>query len=192
MREPHRAYIVALMADLTRFRGFAETADPEVLFEKLGEYHAAVGKTVDSHGGRIIDYAGDAVFAVFNDPQMIDEPERHALTAAVELRDRFGDLSERWAREGHRMGLRIGLDAGFATLGRIGYEGHYSYGAIGRVVIAATLIAHQGRTGQIFVSQRLASAVDRLVVTRDAIEVQDPGLAQPLKVVEILGLRVPA
>lgn len=192
MREPHRAYIVAMLADMTRFRTFADVADPEVPFEKLAEYHRAVEETVENDGGQTIDYAGDGAFAIFNDPAAIADPEYHAANAALAVRERFAALAAKWVREGYRLGLRIGMDAGFATLGRIGYEGHYSYGAIGGTVNSAALIAHNARSGQIFASQKLASSIGDRVATRPVADIPIEGLAQPLKVVEIVALQAPS
>jgi class 3 adenylate cyclase len=35
------------------------------------------------------------------------------------------------AKAGTELGLGIGIEAGYATLGRIGFEGRYDYGALG-------------------------------------------------------------
>jgi class 3 adenylate cyclase len=190
--EPHRAHIVAMFTDMTDFRTFAETADPELLFDKLQQHHRLLGETIDGHGGQIIEFNGDGVLAVFNDRVPLAEPEHEAIAAALALREAFTAVARTWEREGIKLGFKVGLDAGYATLGRVGYEGHPAYGVVGRVVIGAALITRIARSGQILASQRCAAAVGERLVTRALEDVVDRKLSQPLKLVEILGLKVAA
>ena len=57
------------------------------------------------------------------------------------MRDGFATLAERWHRLGYDLGLGIGIAVGYATLGRIGFEGRYDYGAVGNVVILASRLS---------------------------------------------------
>jgi len=192
VRDPHRAFVVAMFVDMTDFRSFAETADPEVLFATLQHYHQLVGEAVDASGGQVIDFAGDGIFAVFNDRVPLPSPELTAVSTAIALRDSFDDVAARWAREGAQLGIKFGLDAGHATLGRIGYEGHWAYGAIGRVVINAALISRRARNRQIFASERVVSAIEGHVVVSPVEDVTDPKLSRPLRIVEVTAAGVPA
>ena len=68
-------------------------------------------------------------------------PER-AVRMALEMRDRVGELAEGWRRQGHDLGFGVGIAQGYATLGRIGFEGRSDYAAIGTVTnLAARLCA---------------------------------------------------
>ena len=55
---------------------------------------------------------------------------------------------------GYELGLGVGVATGYATLGRIGFEGRYDYAAIGNAVILASRLSSDARAGQILVSQR--------------------------------------
>lgn len=186
-----------MFVDLTGFVKFADSADPEVLFGTLQRYHAAMGEIIDAHSGRAIDFIGDGIFAIFNDPVEIAEPEYHALRAAVEMRDRFRSLAEGWAREGIRLGIKISLDAGYATLGRIGYPGHHTYGAVGRTINSAGLMIRAVEEDKIMASERLMSAVEDRFETRlvpDAVleklgTVLERRSKRAVAVVEVVGLR---
>ena len=93
MKDPHRAFVVALFADMTGFRSFAETADPEVLFETLTQYQRFIGTTVDARGGQVVDYSGDGVFSIFNDRVPLAEPEVETAATAIALQDGFTGLA---------------------------------------------------------------------------------------------------
>jgi len=57
-------------------------------------------------------------------------------------------------KRGTELGLGIGIEAGHATLGRIGFEGQYDYGALGPVTNLASRLSTQAAAGQIMIGQR--------------------------------------
>ena len=79
-------------------------------------------------------FLGDGLMVLFNDPLPCDDPAQRAATLALDLRDAMVELSEQWAQQGYELGFGVGIAHGFATLGRIGFEGRSDYTAIGSVV----------------------------------------------------------
>jgi class 3 adenylate cyclase len=61
--------------------------------------------------------------------------------------------------------LLIGICAGYSTLGRIGFEGRYDYGAVGNVVILARRLSDVASPGEIPISQRALAPIDERVVS---------------------------
>ena len=129
----HRTYISCLFCDLRGFTSFSETAAPEELFEVLRGYHEIVGALIEPHLGTLEHFAGDGLMVFFNDPVEIEDHELQAIRFATAARERFAQLAQAWQRRGIQLGLGIGVEAGYATLGRIGFEGRYDYGAVGPV-----------------------------------------------------------
>ena len=155
----HRRQITAMFCDLRGFTSFAESAEPEEVLGVLREYHAAVGEVVISRGGTVEHFAGDGLMAFFNDPSVVPEHEKVAVNAALEIRTRFETLASGWSKRGYELGLGIGLSVGYATLGRIGFEGRFDYGAVGNVVILASRLSDSAKPGEVLISQRLNAAV---------------------------------
>ena len=79
-------------------------------------------------------------------------------------RDQVRTLAEGWSRVGHDLGFGVGIAQGFATLGRIGYEGRFDYAAIGSVTNLAARLCAEAGAGQVLVSPRVFSAVDDVAV----------------------------
>mgnify|MGYP001614921660 CR=1 FL=1 len=186
---PHRAEITVVFTDLTHFRNFVEVAEPEIVVSVLREMHLLLGEIVTGLGGVVIDYVGDGVFFMFNDPTPVSDPEIRAVSAAVEIRDQFRPVSERWQRTyGTRMAMRIGVHSGFATLGMLGFPGHERYGPVGKTVVLAALCSREARDGQIIVTQRVAAAVESVAVLEPLPDMSQR-LDRPVKVFNVLGLR---
>ena len=159
----HRREITALFADLRGFTAFAERAEPEEVLGVLRQYHEAVGELAVLNGGTVEHFAGDGLMVFFNDPTPVVDHQLAAVRTACDMRERFGVLSAAWRKRGYELGLGIGVAAGFATLGRIGFEGRYDYAAIGNSVILASRLSGAATAGQILVSQRVFAAIDELV-----------------------------
>ncbi len=68
-----------------------------------------------------------------------------------------------WQKRGHQLGFGIGIDQGYATLGKIGFEGRFDYAAIGTVTNLATRLCDTAEAEQILISQRVYGAVERRV-----------------------------
>jgi class 3 adenylate cyclase len=186
----HRREITALFADLRGFTSFAEQAEPEEVLGVLREYHTAVGGLAVANGGTVEHFAGDGLMVFFNDPQPIPDHQLAAVRTACEMRERFGALSTAWRKRGYELGLGIGIAAGFATLGRIGFEGRYDYAAIGNSVILASRLSGAASTGQILVSQRVFAAVEESVEADPVTELQLKGFSHAMTAYAVASVRV--
>ncbi len=185
----HRAYVTVFFCDLRGFTAFVETAAPEELFEVLREYHAMVGELIAVHGGTLEHFAGDGVMAFFNDPVAVAKHELQAIRMALDLQERFAGVAAVWQKRGTELGLGIGIAAGYATLGRIGYEGRYDYGALGPVTNLASRLSDSAQPGQILISQRVFAAVDEEVEAKPVGEIELKGFGRPVASYEVSSLR---
>ena len=185
----HRREITALFADLRGFTAFAEQAEPEEVLGVLRQYHAAVGELAVANGGTVEHFAGDGLMVFFNDPKPVDDHQLAAVRTACEMRERFGPLSTAWRKRGYELGLGIGIAAGYATLGRIGFEGRYDYAAIGNSVILASRLSDAATAGQILVSQRVFAAVEELVEADAVADLELKGFSHAMTAWSVTALR---
>jgi class 3 adenylate cyclase len=185
----HRREISALFCDLRGFTAFAETAEPEEVLGVLREYHAAVGELSVAQGGTVEHFAGDGLMVFFNDPAPVADHQAAAVRAALAVRDRFGELAARWSKRGYELGLGIGIAVGYASLGRIGFEGRYDYGGVGNVVILAARLSDAAQDGQILASQRLFAAVESEVDAAPVEPMSLKGFSRPVPAYEVRQLR---
>jgi len=176
----HRAYISVLFSDMRGFTAFVETAAPEELFELLREYHAVIGQLLSRHEGTLEHFAGDGVMVFFNDPVLVAEHELQAIHMALALQERFDELATVWRKRGTELGLGIGIAAGYATLGRIGFEGRYDYGALGPVTNLASRLSTYARPGQVLISPHVFAAVENHVDAEAIGEIELTGFVRPV------------
>jgi class 3 adenylate cyclase len=184
----HRAYITCLFCDLRGFTAFAETAAPEELFEVLREYHRTLGALIAECEGTLEHFAGDGVMVFFNDPTPVRDHELKAIRFALAAHAQFRSLAQAWRRRGIELGLGVGISAGYATLGRIGFEGRYDYGALGPDTSLASRLSSQAKPGQTLISQRVNAAVEAVFETEPIGELRLKGFGRPVTAYEVRGV----
>jgi class 3 adenylate cyclase/putative methionine-R-sulfoxide reductase with GAF domain len=185
----HRREITALFADLRGFTAFAEQAEPEEVFSVLRQYHTTVGELAVANGGTVEHFAGDGLMVFFNDPQLVPDHQLAAVRTACEMREQFGVLSTAWRKRGYELGLGIGIAAGFATLGRIGFEGRYDYAAIGNSVILASRLSDAAEGGQILISQRVFAVIEDKVEAEPVPTLDLKGFSHALTAYAVASVR---
>jgi class 3 adenylate cyclase len=185
----HRAYVTCLFSDLRGFTAFAETAAPEELIEVLGTYHAMLGGLIRAHDGTLEHFAGDGVMVFFNDPIAVEDHELQAIRLALEAQERFAELASMWRKRGTELGLGIGIEAGYATLGRIGFEGRYDYGALGPVANLSSRLSTFAAAGQTLIGPRVFAAVEEIVHATPVGELGLKGFSRPIPAYEVRELR---
>jgi adenylate cyclase len=177
----HRREIVVVFCDLRGFTAFAESSEPEEVMGVLREYHAALGELIFRYEGTLERFTGDGLMVFFNDPIPLDDPTHRAVEMALAMRDRVAGLVEGWSRLGHDLGFGVGIAQGFATLGRIGYEGRFDYAAIGTVTNLAARLCGEADAGQVLVSQRVFSAVEAVAAGEPVGALELKGFSRPIR-----------
>jgi adenylate cyclase len=177
----HRREITVVFCDLRGFTAFSETADPEAVMAVLGEFHRALGELVFEFEGTLERFAGDALMIFFNDPFPCDDPPLRAVRMALAMQRRVLELSTVWRKRGHELALGIGIAVGYATLGRIGFEGRFDYGAVGNVVNLAARLCAEANGGQILLGPTAFAAVESSVTAEPVGPLNLKGFLRPIQ-----------
>jgi class 3 adenylate cyclase/CheY-like chemotaxis protein len=184
----HRREITVVFSDLRGFTAFSETAEPEEVMQVLREYHAAVGPLIFRFEATLEYFAGDGLMTFFNDPLPCPDPAARAVRMAVAMREAVDRLAEDWRRRGYELGLGVGIALGYATLGQIGFEGRFHYGAIGSVLNLASRLCDRAMSGQILISQRVATETEGMARTEPVGELELKGFSRPIPALNVLAL----
>jgi class 3 adenylate cyclase len=188
----HRREITVLFCDLRGFTAFAEKADPEDVMRLLRDYHATVGALISRFEGTLERFTGDGLMVFFNDPVPCPDPAARAVQMAIAMRDAVEALLDGWRRRGYALGFGTGIDMGYATVGRIGFEGRFDYAAIGTVTNVSARLCQEASDGQILVSQRVHAEVEHLVEAAALGALSLRGFARPLLAFSVVRMRTAA
>ncbi len=113
---PHaveRKIVTTMFCDLVDFTGLCEQADSEDVDRLLREFYALARNAIETFGGVVEKYVGDAVVGVFGVPASHEDDAERAVHTALRLRDRVSDLPQvaGWAPR-----VRIGINTGTAVV----------------------------------------------------------------------------
>ena len=185
----HRREVTVVFLDLRGFTAFAETAEPEEVMGVLREYHAAMGEIILAHEGTLERFTGDGMMIFFNDPLPVPNPHERAMRMAIEMRERVVGLVAIWHKRGFALDFGVGIAHGYATIGAIGFEGRWDYGAIGTVTNLAARLCGEAGPGQILISRRLLGLVEDLVDAEPVGDLTLKGFARPVSTYSVRALR---
>ncbi|MGZ5399318.1 MAG: adenylate/guanylate cyclase domain-containing protein [Nocardioides sp.] len=184
----HRREIVVVFCDFHGFTQFAETSEPEEVMAVLRAYHHAVGTHVHAHEGTLERFTGDGIMVFFNDPVPCDDAAERAVRMSLDIGEAVQELAKGWLRHGHDLTHRTGIAQGYATLGRIGFEGRFDYAAIGSVTNLAARLCTDAGAWQVCVTDRVLAAVEDSADAELIGDVRPRGFSRPVRVHNIRSL----
>jgi len=155
--------VTALFADLAGFTPFTESRPPRETVLALNRYFSAVVPVVFANGGTIIQFAGDAIVAVWNAP--LEQP-RHALAAARTGLAMQQAIEAIVTKDPTLPRFRVGIATGAALVGNIGSEELRNYVAHGDAVNLAARLQTGAVPGQVVVSAPTYALIRDLATVR--------------------------
>jgi len=168
-----RKTVTVLFCDVTGSTALGESTDPEALRALLARYFERMKGIVESHGGTVEKFIGDAVMAVFGVPRVHEDDALRACRAAVEMRDALPELG---------LQARIGLNTGEVVTGT---EERL---ATGDAVNLASRI--QGLTKNfevdILISEATRKSIDATLTVEELSAVRVKGRAEEVNVYKVV------
>ena len=155
----HRVNVVAVFCDLRGFTAFSVRANLQEIMGVLRGYYEALGSIITRYGATLTSFQGDGLMVLVNAPMPCADPALHAVKMVIDMQDAVQRVIVGWRSRGHAIGFGVGLAAGPATVGQIGYEGRVDYTAIGDVVNLASRLCASAEDSQMLIDAALADAV---------------------------------
>ncbi len=161
-----RKVATVLFVDLVDSTGLVAGADPEVVRQRVNNYFEQVARCIQTHGGTVEKFAGDAVMAAFGVPRAHEDDAERALRAALQILPAVEELGLR---------VRIGVEAGEVVV-----EDAESTFATGEAVNLAARLQQAAPEGAILIGPGVLRLANGRVVAEAADPVQIGGRAEPL------------
>jgi class 3 adenylate cyclase/uncharacterized protein with PQ loop repeat len=177
--------VSALFVDLQGFTAFAERTSPDAVVALLNEYFEAIVPIVLEQGGTIIQFAGDALMAIFNAPVRQADHPVHAARAALDLQAAMRTIG---ADDPTRPRFRAGVSTGPAVVGNIGGHQMRNFTAIGDTINLAARLQTFAEPGQVVIGEATYVRVASIAKVRRLGTPALKGKSEPIPVYELLEL----
>jgi class 3 adenylate cyclase/tetratricopeptide (TPR) repeat protein len=168
-----RKTVTVLFCDVTGSTALGESTDPEAVRALLARYFERMKGIIESHGGTVEKFIGDAVMAVFGVPQVHEDDALRACRAAVEMRAALPELG---------LQARIGLNTGEVVTGT---EERL---ATGDAVNVAARLEQAAQPGEILLGAETLALVQRAVETEPLEPLELKGKGSPVPVFRLWSL----
>jgi class 3 adenylate cyclase len=178
--------LTVLFADLQGFTPYSERTDPAAVVALLNGYFEAAVPAIFGEGGTIVQFAGDAVMAIWNAPLRQPDHAYRAARAALDLQAAVGSIG------GPEAGLprfRVGLNTGPALVGNIGSQAIRNFTAIGDTTNLAARLQTFADPGHVVIGQTTFEQIRDIAIVRPLGAPQLKGKTEPVLVYELIGLR---
>src|SRR5689334_17268101 len=166
-----RKTVTVLFCDITGSTALGESTDPEALRALLAQYFDRMKAIVESHGGVVEKFIGDAVMALFGAPVAHEDDALRACRAAVEMRDAFPGLG----LEG-----RIGVNTGEVVTGT------EELLATGDAVNVAARLEQAAAPGDVLIGSRTLALVAAAVDVESVDPLTLKGKSEPVAAYRLL------
>ncbi len=158
-------HCTVLFLDIRGFTPLTGSLPLERLVEVLNTFLGACGRVIQEHQGYVDKYIGDAVMAVFGDPERGANHASQAVKCAIDIQNVVSKLNQGWASEGISLRIGIGINSGPLMIGNFGGEARYEYTVIGEAVNIASRL--QDATKDHGTTGILLSAASHSLATND-------------------------
>ena len=182
-----RKVVSVVFVDLVGSTARAESSDPEDTRALLRVYHEQAREELESFGGTVEKFIGDAVVAVFGAPVAHEDDPERAVRAALAVRDAVALLNEEAPdRDLH---VRVAVNTGEALVSLDASPGEGEAMVAGDVVNTAARLQSAAPVDGILVGEQTFRATDRAIVYRTADPVEAKGKSEPVPVWEAIEAR---
>jgi class 3 adenylate cyclase len=177
--------VTVLFADLRGYTSYSERTSPREVVEMLNASFGAAVPAVFAEGGTIVQFAGDALMAIFNAPLRQPDHALRACRAALALQRGVAAM----AGAGERPRFRVGINSGPALVGNIGSAELKSFSALGDTTNVAARLQTYASEGSIVIGGGTYQLVRDSAETRSLGTADLKGKSAPTPVYELVGLR---
>jgi class 3 adenylate cyclase len=132
----------------------------------LNAFYEMTTDAILSHGGTVLKFVGDEVFAVFGAPLPVDDHPQVALDAAMDIQRRAPELDAELAHLGiPPMMFGIGMNSGFVVAAHVGGGKRRQYDIVGDTVNLASRLCGQAGKGEIVIPEAMRDRLSNAPAT---------------------------
>ncbi len=176
-----------LFSDIRGFTSRSETMPAEDIVAMLNDYFERMVEIIFRHEGTLDKFVGDEIMALFGAPVSHPDDALRAVRTAIVMLDELRRLNaEREARGQPTFGIGVGINTGDVVAGYIGSSKAMQYTVIGAPVNLASRLCSAAQSMQVLISETTWNKVKDHFEVRELEPVKPKGIAQPVRVFEVL------
>jgi adenylate cyclase len=185
--EGERLDVSLFFCDMRGFTSLSATLTPVQVRAMLNEFYELVTEIILNHGGTVLKFVGDEVFAVFGAPLPVADHPQVALDCAIEIQQRAPELNAQLADLGiPPVEFGIGMNSGEVVAAHVGGGRRRQYDIVGDTVNLASRLCGQAARREIVLKEAMLALLTNPPVHESMGAVQLKGLDEPVPLVKVV------
>ena len=185
--EGERLDVSLFFCDMRGFTSLSATLTPAQVRAMLNEFYELVTEIILNHGGTVLKFVGDEVFAVFGAPLPVPDHAQVSLDCAMEIQRRAPELDEQLADLGiPPVEFGIGMNSGDVVAAHVGGGRRRQYDIVGDTVNLGSRLCGQAGRGEIVLTEVMLALLTNPPATESMGAVQLKGLEEPVPLVKVV------
>ena len=194
LHEGERREVAILFADIKGFTALSEKLDPEQVRIILDKLLQVFTLCIKQYGGYIDKYEGDLVMALFGAKVASEQDTERAIHAALSMLEKLTQFNVLLAKnpmlKGIELGVRVGINTGLVTTGKIGEKREGDFTVYGDAVNIASRMESNAPVNRIMIPKDTMQRVKGVFDYEDRGEITVKGKSKPISVCLVQGMKV--
>jgi len=186
LKEGERRQVSVLFADLSGFTSLSEKLDSEELQTISDEILQIFTKCIEHYGGDIDKYEGDLVMAHFGAIKASERDTERAISSAFLMLEQLAKFNRKLQQylktKNIELKVRIGINTGEVTTGKVGKKRQYDFTVYGTVVNVASRMESNAPLNRIMITAETKELVKDIFEFEDFGEISVKGISHPVSV----------
>jgi len=185
--EGERVDVGLFFCDLRGFTSLSATLEPNEVRAMLNHFYDLLTEIIHSHGGTVLKFVGDEVFAVFGAPLPCPNNAQATLDCAMEIQGRAHELDAELANlDIPPVKFGIGMNAGDVVAAHIGGGRRRQYDIVGDTVNLGSRLCSQAGKGEIVLPESMIVRLTSKPPMESMGAVQLKGLDEPVPLFKVV------
>ena len=194
LREGELREVAVLFADIKGFSSISNLFDAETIHKKMDEIMKIFTKCIVFYGGVVDKYMGDGIMALFGAKKATEQDTERSIHAALKMQQQLNLYNSLLARqpgfENLSLGLRIGINTGLVSVGKIGQSRGEEFTVYGPQVNLASRMESNAPVNRIMMPAHTKKLVERIFDFEHQGSVQVKGFEEPINAWLVVGAKL--
>jgi class 3 adenylate cyclase/predicted ATPase len=191
LREGELREVAVLFADIKGFTNISNLFEPEVIHGKMDEIMKIFSRCISFYGGFVDKYMGDGIMALFGAKKASEQDTQRAILAAIKMQDQLRIYNKLLARqpgfEQVELGLRIGINTGIVSVGKVGESREGDFTVYGPQVNLASRMESNAPVNRIMMPRSTMDLVKNIFEFESQGQVNVKGMDEPIDCWLVIG-----
>jgi len=188
LKDGERRMVSVLFADVKGFTALSENLDHEDVQALMDHIMKIFSNSVEVYGGYVDKYTGDQIMALFGAKVASEVDTQRAISCGLDLIDKLKKFntiatnSKRFKNTRINLSIRVGINTGMVTTGKIGKEREGDFTVYGDAVNLAARMESNAPTDAVMIPEESMHLVEENFNFTDNGEIKVKGKEKPISV----------